>query len=89
MRERSILKFFLTANIKLRMTDDQAYMFNLRPCIMIFAGSYFIMRFVLCSYIYDLTYITYIMYKQIHYFVSCEIADVTMATMSMNIICSN
>ena len=36
-----------------------------------------------------MTYITCITYKQILYFVTCEISESTMSTMCMNVICTN
>ena len=46
---------------------------------------------VLCAMsIYScLTYITFNTFKEIHYFVTCELSDVTMSTMCMSIICTN
>ena len=47
MRKISILGIVLDNNIKLYVKGDQAYMCKLQPCVMIFSGSYLIMRFVL------------------------------------------
>ena len=53
-----------------------------------FGESYLIMRFALCKYIYNLTYITCITYKQ-YYFVTCEISDVSMSVTCINVIYTN
>ena len=40
-------------------------------------------------FIYNVTCVTYITYKKIYYFVTCEISDVTMLTTCMNVIYDN
>ena len=79
----------LDNNIKLYVKVDQAYMCNLQPWFTIFSELYFILRFALCRYIYNVTYITCITYKYIYYFVTCEMSDVTKSSTSMNVVCSN
>ena len=47
MRKFSVLEFFATTNIKLRMEVDQASTCNLQPWVMIFFRLYLILSLVL------------------------------------------
>ena len=67
MRKISFLDIILHNNIKLYVIGDQVYTCNLQLWGKISPGLYLIMRFVLCSYVYNMTCITFIILSRVKY----------------------